>query len=136
MRTLTIILDSNEYIFGLTEKKEPSDALLAMLSNFTIKIPRIILDELHQNMRKDELKSLYKLIRDKEVVIIEDKIPASTVDKYKKQLHYEDAVTASYCEYFDVDILISENRHFLVNFHPKAFRVLSASEFLKEFSNK
>lgn len=132
MPTLIIILDSNEYIYGLTETKEASIDLLELLSDFTVKIPRIILDELHQNLRADDLKNLYRLIKEADLETVERKTPSSIVDKYSKHLPYEDAVIASYCEYLNVDILVSENRHFLVNFHSRAFRVLSASAFLKE----
>ena len=133
MHTLTIILDTNEFIYGITQTKEASTNLLACLQDFVVKVPRIILDELYQNLRRDLLKELYKLLRDTNAEIIEKKTPVALVNKYEEQVPYEDAVIASYCEQLNIDILISENRHFLVGFQPKSFQVLSASDFLKKF---
>lgn len=81
MSISTIVLDSNEYIFGLAELEKQSIDLLSL------------------------------------------------VQKYRRDLPPEDAVIAAYCEFLKVDALISENRHFLVNFHPKSFVVLSAKQF-------
>lgn len=132
MPTLTILLDSNEYIFGLTESLEESAKLLKILSSFKVKIPRFVLDELNDNLSGDLLKKLYQLIRNSNIEIVEDKVPVSLVEKYEKELPAEDAVIAAYCEFLKVDIMISENRHFLVDFDPKLFMVLSAQSFLQK----
>ncbi len=133
MTTLTILLDTNEFIFGLTKPQESSAQLLGKLPYLSIKLPRFILNELHDNLSYTLLKELYQLIREAEVEVIEEKIPASMVKKYQKQLPPEDAIIAAYCEFLRIEILISENRHFLVDFHPKAFRVLSAHEFIEQY---
>lgn len=62
MPTLTIILDTNEYIFGLTEKDRNCKRLLDQLSNFQVFIPRIILKELHNNLSGEQLNRLYKIL--------------------------------------------------------------------------
>lgn len=72
------------------------------------------------------------MLKEAKIGIIEDQIPASLVEKYQNQLPAEDAVIAAYCEFLKVKILISENRHFLINFNPKAFKVLSAQNFLEQ----
>lgn len=131
MPTLTILLDTNEYIFGLTEPEGFSAKLLGNLPSFTVKLPRFILDELHNNLPREILKILFTLLQEAKIEITEDQVPISLVKKYQKQLPYEDAVIAAYCEFLQIDILISENRHFLVNFNPKAFKVLSAQNFLE-----
>lgn len=133
MHTLTIILDTNEFIYGLTDTKKACITLLTKLPDFNVKIPRIILNELHNNLPRELLKELYKLLKDANVEIIDKKTPVSLVKRYEEQLPYEDAVIASYCEHLNIDILISENRHFLVDFNPDAFQVLPATEFLKKF---
>lgn len=135
MPTLTILLDSNEYIFGLKELQASSTDLLATLTSFSVKLPRFILDELHDNLGSDELKKLYRLIRKTKTEIIEQKVPLKLVETYQKQLPTEDAVIAAYCEFLQVDVLISENRHFLMNFHPKTFDVFSALNFLIQYPN-
>ncbi len=136
MLTLTIVLDSNEYIFGLSEQLKPSTSLLKNLSGCIIKLPRFILDELHDNLEEILLKKLYRLINNAKIEIIEEQIPAFLIEKYQKQLPAEDAVIAGYCELLKVDVLISENRHFLVDFHPKAFKILDAQNFLNIYMEK
>ena len=128
MHTSTIILDTNEYIYGLTGIKKPCADLIGKLSTFKVKLPRIILDELHKNLSEDLLKDLYKLLRVAQVDIVGEKVSIDLVNKYK--LPYEDAIIASYCEHLLVDVLVSENRHFLVGFRPKSFKVFSAHDFL------
>ncbi len=135
MPTLTILLDTNEYIFGLTKPEGDSAKLLENLPSFIVKLPRFILSEIHSNLPEDMNKIFYALLKEAKVEIVEEPIPASLVAKYKKQLPEEDAVIAAYCEFLQVDILISENRHFLVDFHPKAFKVLSAQNFLAQYPN-
>lgn len=134
MPTLTILLDTNEYIFGLIRPTGFSAQLLQKLPNFSVKLPRFILNELHKNLPEDVLKSTYLLLNEANVDIVDQQIETNLVEKYQKQLPPEDAVIAAYCEFLAVDILISENRHFLVNFKPKAFEVMSAQNFLERYS--
>lgn len=134
MSTLTILLDTNEFIFGLTQPTESSAQLLEELPDFTVKLPRFILDELHNNLPNNILKALYSLLKETKTEIIEQQVPVSLVEKYQKQLPSEDAVIAAYCEFLKIKVLISENRHFLVDFHPKVFEVLSAQRFLERHS--
>ena len=129
MHISTIILDTNEYIYGLGGTKKECEDLINRLPNFNVKVPRIILNELYNNLGDNLIKDLYRLLRFTEAEIIEKKVPISLIDKYK--VPYEDAVIASYCEYLKVDALISENRHFLIDFHPKSFKIFSAHDFLK-----
>lgn len=130
MPTLTILLDSNEYIFGLSGERAQSVQLLNTLASFRDKLPRFVLNELHDNLTEERLKKLYRLVKDAQLQIIEERVPLSLIEKYQKQLPPEDAVIAAYCEFLKVTYLISENRHFLVDFNPKGFEVLAAQNFL------
>lgn len=134
MRTLTIILDTNEYIFGLIEKDQNCKELLESLANFRVLIPRIILSELHNNLGGELLSKLYRLLIDNNIEIVDAKIPHHIVEKFKGKLPFEDAIIVAYCELLEVDYLISENRHFLVGFNPVKFKVLPAREFLKRYA--
>lgn len=131
MRISTIILDTNEYIYGLTGRKKSCVDLISKLSSFKVKIPRIILDELHKNLSDIILKDLYELLGKEKVDIVYEKVSIDLVNKYQEKVPYEDAVIASYCELLKIDVLISENRHFLIGFNPKNFQVFSAHDFLK-----
>lgn len=133
MPILTILLDTNEFIFGLREPEGYSAKLLGKLIQFNIKLPRFVIDELHNNLPENVLKLFYSLLKENEIEILDVQIPASLVEKYKSQLPPEDAIIAAYCEFLHVDVLISENRHFLVNFHPKVFQVLSVHEFMDKW---
>ena len=133
MPILTILLDSNEYIFGLKDIYSSSNRLLSILSSFNVKVPRFILDELHDNLSDILLKELYQLIKTTGVEIIEEKVSIRLVEKYQKQLPVEDAIIAAYSEFLKVEVLVSENRHFLVDFRPKAFKVLSSKEFIEQY---
>ena len=134
MPTLNILLDTNEYIFGLTKPKGYSSQLLENLPNFIVKLPRFILNEIHHNLPEGIHKIFYYLLKEAKIEVVEELIPANLVDKYKKQLPLEDAVIAAYCEFLHIDILISENRHFLVDFRSKVFKVLSAKNFLNQYA--
>lgn len=136
MPTLTIILDTNEYIFGLKKVSKGSVRLLQKLSYFKVKAPRLILEELHRNLDTALMKELYGILLKAKAEVVEERVSNTLVKKYENELPYEDAVIASYCEHLKVDFLISENRHFLVGFKPKNFKVFSAEDFLKKFSRK
>ncbi len=130
MHTLIIVLDTNEFIFGLTNSLSHSAILLENLEKLRVKLPRFILQELHNNLPESVLRLVYFLLKEKGVEIVDMQVPSTLVEKYQSQLPPEDAVIAAYCEFLSVDVLVSENRHFLVDFQPKVFRVLSAQEFL------
>jgi len=133
MQNITLILDSNEYIFGFKDKNSPSASLLAKNKFFKLKIPLIIIEEVDRNLSRDLQKKFYQFIRDHAEVIFELP-PEELLEKYRaKGLKNADSLIGAYCEFLSVDFLISENRHFLSDFNPKAFKVLSASDFLRQF---
>jgi hypothetical protein len=94
-------------------------------------MPRIILQELHNNLSGKMLNKLYKLLIKANIEIVDLKAPIKLVQEFKVVLPFEDSVIAAYCKLFEVDYLVSENRHFLVSFRPKMFRVLPADKFLR-----
>ncbi len=133
MQSITVILDSNEYIFGFRDKTSDSASLLTKIKFFKLKIPEIIIQEVDRNLSKDLQKKFYQFIRDYAEVAFELP-PEDLLEKYRaKGLKNADSLIGAYCEFLDVDLFISENRHFLADFHPKTFKVLSASDFLKKF---
>jgi len=133
MQNITLILDSNEYIFGFSNKDSASASLLTKIEIFKLKIPYIVIEEVDRNLSKDIQKKFYQFIRDHAEVVFELP-PEEFLEKYRDEgLKDADSLIGAYCEFLNVDFLISENRHFLLNFHPKAFKVLSASDFLKKF---
>jgi len=131
MQNITLILDSNEYIFGFRDKNSHSASLLTKIKFFKLKIPFIIIEEVDRNLPIDLQKKFYQLIGDHAEIVF--KLPPEEyLEKYRAQrLKSADSLIAAYCEFLNVDFLISENRHFLVDFHPKSFKVFSAHDFLK-----
>jgi len=127
------LLDSNEYIFGFRDKNSYSALLLTKIKFLKLKIPHVIIQEVDRNLSVDLQKKFYQFIGDHVDVVFEIP-PEELLGKYRTEgLKNADSLIGAYCEFLDIDFFVSENSHFLVNFHPKAFKVLSASDFLKRF---
>jgi predicted nucleic acid-binding protein len=137
IRDETIVLDTNIWIFGLRRHPEfPACAsLLDRLSQLQVIIPRQVLQELQANLTENELKALFHLLNQipRQVVIRWKKAEVGIIRKYQNiGCKLGDAALAAHLEELEIDVLITENRHFLEDLKDLPFRRLSAIEALSE----
>ena len=132
-----IVLDTNVWIFGL--RKQPGRSacvqVLRNLNRLYVKIPRQILLELRANLMKDEFGELFRLVNryPDRIDIQWDKVKSLLIRKYEKLgCKLGDAIVATHIEAMRVEILVSENRHFLEELKGLPFQVLNAEMILEE----
>ncbi|MCP4294629.1 MAG: type II toxin-antitoxin system VapC family toxin [Proteobacteria bacterium] len=140
---MRIILDTNEYIFGLDTKKgeeAPGRLLNAIrvlieeVEDFRILVPEIIRKEVQRNIPEDLEGDFYRLIYVSEKIEHHSmlNIPVKLFEKYmnEKGLKEGDALIAAFAEFAQVDYLISENRHVYRDLEVRKFTPVNAQEFL------
>jgi len=137
IRDERLVLDTNVWIFGLRRHPElPACALLLeRLSQLQVILPRQVLRELQANFTESELRTLFRLLKEfpKQIVIRWEKTKVETIRKYQNLgCKLGDAAIAANLEEIEVEVLITENRHFLEELKDLPFRRLSASEALTE----
>ena len=135
-----IVLDTNVWIFGL--RKQPGRSarvqVLRNLNRLYVKIPRQILLELRVNLMKDEFGELFRLVNryPDRIDIQWDKVKSLLIRKYEKPgCKLGDAIVAAHVEAMRVEILVSENRHFLEERKGLPFQVLNAGMILEELGD-
>ncbi|MBI1935076.1 hypothetical protein HYS31_01420 [Candidatus Woesearchaeota archaeon] len=132
-----VVLDSNEFIFGLTGTEHYPKLLIdslesAKLSNdFRIhsQILKEVLDNIPQHLHGD----IFELFNSETIAFDEEPVSKDLWNKYKEMnLKKGDIIIAAYAEMIDTDILVSENRHFLKELKKANFEIMNAEQFLKE----
>jgi hypothetical protein len=140
-KDILLVLDSNEYIFGLSEMKDASVKLLDVLpfvEGLKIVVPSTVLDEATRNLsyihsilvtRFNDLIYGYE----KFSVVSDEGLPESLVKEYQRLgLPSEaDARIGAFAEWVKADFLVSENQHFLKELKTTAYQVIDAAEALQ-----
>ena len=131
-----ISLDTNVVIFGLRSIDSFAVTLLKNLFQFDAKISIQVERELRENLTKNEFHKFYDLIGLTSTVHI---IYQPTDDRplaFYRQLGLKtgDAKIAAFCEQEGIEILISENRHFLEELPKHSFQIINSRTFCKRFS--
>lgn len=130
---MLITIDSNQFVFGISGESIASEQLLMLIPQLEVVIPRIVLNEVTRNLQRDGLRKFYNLLNNApSIVIIDDFIPRQLLDKYVDLGLREkgDAFIGAFAEWQKVDILISDNRHFLVELQGTPFDVMKPEQFL------
>ncbi|MGA9351472.1 MAG: hypothetical protein WBW48_22050 [Anaerolineae bacterium] len=139
--TLTVVLDSNVYIFGIARVMPSCEALLNVLSRgkwegrLRVITPHLVEREVTRNLEPIGLsasKLFYSILADVPWSgVIYEAPPDELMLKYLELgLAEEDAVVAAFTEWLGAKYLVSENRHFLEELKTEAFQVVDAAEFL------
>lgn len=132
-----LILDSNEYIFSLGKIRYPSceklvDKILEHAKIISLRIPRLITEELRNNLTPEAFKEFMLLINTLTKIDEDTEVPFELGAKYEtKGLKPADAFIAAYTEWVGADALVTENRHFLSRQSNLSFKVLTAENCLK-----
>ena len=131
-----LVLDANEYIFGLGffRKKSCESLLNLLIDNFpshSISICRTIIEEVRANLTAKEFYSFIKLINLFTSIDEDFLVPFELGAKYeKKGLKDADALIAAFTEWVGAEVLVTENRHFLNRHTDLPFKVLIAEKYL------
>lgn len=129
MTSFKIVLDSNEYVFYLTDKNK--DILKLLNLEVKIFLNNLIFKEVVRNIRKESVKQLIKLLKNPKFAVNADKILDVLIEKYRNLgLKKGGIIIAAFCESVNASFLISENRHFLKEVKFDRFKVVKLSEFL------
>jgi len=140
---MRIILDSNEYIFGLDTAAGPtaSSRLLDLIrilidesEDFRLLVPEIIVREVQRNLPSDLTKDFFTLIQSSQKIEYHTlaEVPKATFQKYQKQkrLKHADALIAAFADTMKVNYIISENRHIYRGLKATVFVTVTAQGFL------
>ena len=141
---MRIVLDTNEYIFGLDREageKAPGRVLDAIgifieeCEDFRLLLPEIIRKEVQRNIPRDLEGDFYRLIYSSEKIEHHSMldVPVELFEKYQNQkgLKEGDALIAAFAEHLKADCLISENRHIYRGLDIREFIPVNAQEFLE-----
>ncbi len=140
-KDILLVLDANEYIFGLSELKDTCVKLLDVLpfvEGVKVVVSNTVLDEAARNLRYVHSILVTKfndLIYgyEKFSVVSDERLPQSLVEEYQRLgLPSEaDARIGAFVEWVKADFLVSENRHFLKKLKTTAYQVIDAAEALR-----
>ncbi len=134
---MLLILDSNEYIFGLGSMPDPTcakllDTMLEHAAKIAIRVPRLITEEVRNNLTPEAFKEFILFIHTFTTIDEDKVIPFELGAKYEdKGLKPADALIAAYAEWIGADFLVSENRHFLSRQSTLPFKIINAEHCLK-----
>ena len=131
------VLDSNEYLFAFGVAKKPAsvvllDAIVSHPASHTIRVPRLVIDEIRRNLPGDIFREIFALIRSLTEVDEDFMVPFELGTKYEMAgLKPADAFIAAYSEWVGTDYLVTENRHFLTRRKDLPFRIVTAEQCLQ-----
>jgi predicted nucleic acid-binding protein len=128
---MVISIDTNVWIFGLTNRDGLCRKIITNLAQFEIILPNQVRAELQRNLSTHQLRLFYQLIIQAEIMIDFESVPNTFITEFeRKGLKKGDAEIGAFCEWRGIDILISDNRDFLKGLSPDHnFQVLSPAQF-------
>jgi hypothetical protein len=133
---MKISIDSNQFIFGIGGIDPASELLMTLLPVLEVILPRLVIKEVNRNLTETQRKLLFKLFNKcSKLTIIDNPVPIDIVQKYIKLGLPEkaDAFIGAFVEWQEIQIFISDNRHFLNELSGSQFEVLKPYEFLNRF---
>lgn len=134
---MQLVLDSNEYIFSFGILKKPAskilvDTILDVFPIHSIRIPRLIIEEVSRHLTPEEFREFIEFITNLTTIDEDFVVPFELGAKYELDgLKPADAFIAAYTEWTGADILATENRHFLRHHSNLPFKILNAEDCLK-----
>ncbi len=134
---MLLVLDSNEYILGFGPSKKTSSKILlnTLLIEYPlhpIRIPRLIVDEVKNNISLELFREFINFVSSLTIIDENFSVPFELGCKYEyKGLKPADALIGAYTEWVGAEALVSENRHFLTLHTDLPFQILTAEKCIK-----
>ncbi|MBA3468646.1 MAG: PIN domain-containing protein [Herpetosiphonaceae bacterium] len=130
-----ISLDTNVWIFGIVAGDPWCKTILFNLAQFRVTLADQVRVELERNLSPLHMRQFYHFVLRDHVVIDAESVPIDAVHSFEhKGLKKGDAVIGAFCEWRNLDILVSDNRHFLRELSPDhEFVVMSPQHFCETF---
>jgi hypothetical protein len=136
---ILLVLDTNEFILGLTHADQSSAILLdliAVIPGIRVVVPTTVVREatvnlagFHSKLVSEFSSLVYGYPRF--AVVPDDGLSSDLIRKYiGLGLREEDASIGAFTEWVGADFLVSENRHFLRDLEAAAFRVEPADRMV------
>ncbi len=108
------------------------DAILDASSIHSIRIPRLITEEVGRHLTPEEFREFIEFITNLTTIDEDFVVPFELGAKYELEgLKPADAFIAAYTEWTGADVLVTENRHFLRHHSNLPFKILNAEECLR-----
>jgi hypothetical protein len=140
---MRLILDANEYIFGLNRLSGKSGSirliheilprLMDEVENFSLLVPETVRDEVQRSIARSLLSDFYRLVTSDPKILYGwlYEVPPELLNKYvAKGLKPADATIAAFADWFEADFLISDNRHIYEQLKVDEFVTCTAAEFV------
>ena len=133
---MLLVLDSNEYILALGAVQDPVceellEKILEHSDNISLRIPRLIVEEVRNNLTPEAFKEFISSITKLTKIDEDIEVPFELGVKYEVKFKPSDAFIAAYTEWVGADVLVTENRHFLSRHANLPFKVLNADGCLR-----
>ncbi|MDH7486728.1 MAG: type II toxin-antitoxin system VapC family toxin [Anaerolineae bacterium] len=133
---MLICIDSNLFILGTIGIDADAAAVMDMLPELDVVVPRMVIVETVRNLAPIGMdKQFFATIgRSSRFRIVDAPIPAELVEKYIAlgPPAKADALIGAFTEWVGAQYLISDNRHFL-RLTTDAFEVLQPGDFLRRW---
>ena len=135
MNSIQILLDTNIWIFGLSNGNPHCTRIIKSINQFHLHISEQIRIEVQRSLPYSFVSDFYRVIHDAGLVVDADPPPARLADRYKGLgLKKGDVVIGAYCEWRSIDILVSDNRDFLRGITSDLpFDIMSPYQFCEQF---
>jgi len=135
MSRMRISLDTNVFIFGFRKIDPYAVLILQNLFRFDVLICDQIERELRNNFSESELKQVYDQIKLLSNFHIIYQIPdEELLAEYQRfGLKLGDAKIAAFCDQEEIDVFVTENRHFLQNIKNRSFKITDCQSFCEMF---
>ncbi|HHL72376.1 MAG TPA: PIN domain-containing protein [Bacteroidetes bacterium] len=128
---MVLLLDTNIWIKGLRQSNNACQIILSHLGLFDVLFPAQVRQELSNNLSALETSLLYNLIHAAAGFLDFEPPPKQLVDHYyDKGLRKGDMIIAAFCEWRNVDVVVSTNRDFLRGISGEVpFKIMSPEHF-------
>ncbi len=128
-----ISLDTNVFIFGIADDDPYVSKILDHLNQFEVWVALQVEREVRRNLNPLDLKEFYRIIRSAPSTRLDMQDPPQIyLDCYRQfGLKKGDAYIGAYCEWKQIELLISQNRDFLKAVNLLPFRILDAETFCR-----
>ncbi len=132
---MRVSLDTNIWIFGIIGVHPACEKILLNLSKFDIVIPDQVRREVECNFSDFDMKQFYHFLLRHNISVDFASVPTEFIKAFEgKGLKKGDAEIGAYCEWRQIDVIVSDNRDFLRGLSPDHyFEVMSPETFCRTF---